>query len=128
MASIIEELRIALEKHGIKTEFITKKEIARESTDNTVDNARLFLKKYGAMPSNWYFVRDFEPRKFVKLIKQKKYTRMCIADDGLDAVFLLYSRYEPRRIMDDYYSTYNVPDRDNKYQIDVDFIFYGLTP
>jgi len=128
MPSIIEELRVALEKHGIKTEFITKKEIVRESTDNSVDNARLFLKKYGAKPSNWYFVGDFEPRKFINLIKQKKYTRMCIADDGLDPVFLLYSRYEPRRIVDDYYSTYNVPDRDNKYQIDVDFIFYRLTP
>ena len=128
MPSIIEELRVALEKHGIKTEFITKKEIVRESTDNSVDNARLFLKKYGAKPSNWYFVGDFEPRKFINLIKQKKYTRMCIADDGLDPVFLLYSRYEPRRIVDDYYSTYNVPDRDNKYQINVDFIFYRLTP
>jgi len=128
MTFMIEELRTALEKHGIKTEFITKKEIVRESTDNSVDNARLFLKKYGAKPSNWYFVRDFEPRKFVNLIKQKKYTRMCIADDGLDPVFLLYSRYEPRRIVDDYYSTYNVPDRNNKYQIDVDFIFYRMTP
>jgi len=123
----IEDIRIALEKNGIKTQLITEKEITRESTDESVDNVRLFLKKYGAKPSNWYFVRDFEPRTFVNLIKQKKYTRMCIADDGLDAVFILYSRYEPRRIVDNYYSSYNVPS-DQKYEIDVDFRFYRLIP
>jgi len=123
----IEDIRIALEKNGIKTQLISEKEIARESTDESVDNVKFFLKKYGAMPSNWYFVRDFEPKKFVRLIKQNKYTRMCIADDTLDAVFILYSRYEPRRIVDNYYSSYNVPS-DQKYEIDVDFRFYRLIP
>jgi len=121
----IEDIRIALEKNGIKTQLITEKEIARESTDKRVDNVKFFLKKYGGKPSNWYFVRDFEPKKFVNLIKQNKYTRMCIADDGLDAVFILYSRYEPGRIVDNYYSLYNVPS-DQKYEIDVDFRFYRL--
>jgi len=121
----IEDIRIALEKNGIKTQLITDKKIVRESTDKSVDNVKFFLKKYGTMPGNWYFVRDFEPRKFVNLIKQKKYTRMCIADDASDAVFILYSRYEPRRIVDDYYSSYNI-SYDQKYDIAVDFRFYRL--